>query len=192
MTTRRRAGGGGARRVPRRRCPADGRRRRRLPPGARPTTKIKKTGRDGPGLELEPTTDVLAALVRAAPPRPDAGRASRPSTATAAVERGRGEARAQAARRRGGERHLARGHRLRHRAERGDDRHCCGRPCRCRAAPRSSVAAAVLDAVEALRARSGMPSTVERRTDERRSVRVRPLQARQRAARGGRLIVVCV
>ena len=47
-----------------------------------------------------------------------------------AVERGRGEARAQGPRRRRGQRHLALGHRLRLRRQRGDDRHRGGRAAR--------------------------------------------------------------
>ncbi len=46
-------------------------------PAAPREDKIKKAGQSGISLELEATTDVLAGLVRAAPPRPDARRLRR-------------------------------------------------------------------------------------------------------------------
>ena len=51
--------------------------------------KIKKTGRDGLALELEPTADVLAGVSARRAGRPDAGRASPPSTAQGGLERAR-------------------------------------------------------------------------------------------------------
>ena len=69
---------------------ADGRRRRRLPARAAPRDgKLKKDGaRRRSTLELEPTTDVLAAWPRAAA-RARCWSASPPSTATGAVAYGR-------------------------------------------------------------------------------------------------------
>ena len=82
---------------------------------------------------------------------PDAWSASRPSTA-----RGRSSAAArscpQGSRRRGGQRHLADGHRLRQRRQRGDDR-AGRRRARGRPAPEAEVAAAILDEVERFRTR---------------------------------------
>ena len=92
--------------------------------------KIAKAGRDRLALELEPTEDVLAKLARPAHGRPDARRLRRRAR-RGGRRTGPGQARAQGAGRRGGERHLALGYRLRRARQRGDDRDRGGR------APRS-------------------------------------------------------
>ena len=71
---------------------AHGRRRRRLPPGARrPTAKLKKDARRRPSSSSRPTDGRARRPGGRAAPGPDARRASRPSTATGAVEYGRGK-----------------------------------------------------------------------------------------------------
>ena len=95
-------------------------------PAAPEPTKIKKAGRDGLALELEATTDVLGSLTGARREGQTlVGFAA--EHAGDAVGRGALEAGAQGPRRGGRERHLALRHRLRHRGQRGHDRHRGGR-----------------------------------------------------------------
>ena len=160
---------------------------RRLPPGDAGDDKITKAGRDGLTLELEPTADVLAA---------SPARRRRPGQTLVgfAAEHGEGarrarprEARAQGPRRRGGQRHLARRHRLRQppttrsrSSPRTSERRGAARRRRPRWPRRSSTRSS---------ARGGAPGAeyLWRGMNEHERERIRPVQEGQRAARGRRL-----
>ena len=152
-------------------------------PAAPEDAKIKKAGRDALELELEPTTDVLAALAAVR-------RAGQTLVGFAAehgeraVERGAREARAQGPRRRRRQRHLARGHRLRRRGQRGHDRHRERRARRCRTARRARSRRRSSTRSSALRTTASTATTLG---ESHERERLRPVQERQRAARGGRL-----
>ena len=88
--------------------------------------KIAKSGRVRLALELEPTEDVLAMLAVARARRADPDRLRRRARRGRRGARPR-EARAEGARRRRGQRHLAGRHRLRRGRQRGHDRHRGGR-----------------------------------------------------------------